>query len=650
VLLALVLLVGPPLGHALFPPPADAGFWPFYVADEAIRPEPVEHARYLLALLGPLIVAGGAAALAGRQLGDRLNRVLGAGGRVLLAAFVLVCVAYQETHVYSAAVTEEPAAAKHVYFTPATLAMAVALGLLAAWTLTRRELSARAARLLRETPRTRAIAIAIAAAYVLLWLSSAFNTDATLTTVNVNISENVPFWTDEAFSILDGHAPLVDFHAQYGHLWAYVAAGALWLFGATFATYALTMLAGTAAALAAVFATLRRVAGGAPAALALFLPFVATSFFMERGPLADRYGPAGLFSLFPMRYAGPFLLLWLVARRTARTTSAPPIPLFAVAGLVAINNVEFGVPALGATFAALLADRRRWSRRGLARLVGAALAGLACAVVIVALLTLAVAGSLPHLGMLETFPRIYAIDGFGLLPMPPLGLHLVVYVTFAAALVLAVVRALSRDGDGDGVLTSTLAWSGVFGLGAGAYFAGRSHPEVLVDLFSAWALALSLLAVVVVRAIQLRPVRRPRLVELLVLAGLGAAACSIAQIPTPWSQLARLEQTPYPSKRVEMTRTIGMLTRRGEAVAMVMPDGHRIAYELGLDDVTPYANLGSMMTRPQWSEMLVALRRARGRTIIVPRTDLHPQQARFLVRAGYRPFFHEPQLIALSAR
>jgi hypothetical protein len=632
-LTAAIVALGPPLGRLLFAPSPAGGFWLEYVRVRVVRPEPTEQARFVLALLGPLLVSGGVLALRGRRLGAATTVALMTLAQVALTAFAAVCLIAQQRHVYAPVYTQgDPA--KTVYFTLATLAVAVALALLAAFALASRPLTARAAAAVRETPAKRLVAVVVAALYVALWLLSAFNTDRSLSAVNEAVAVNVPFWTDEAFAVLGGHAPLVDFNAQYGHLWAYLAAGGMTLLGTSFAAYAAIMLAGTAGALAAIWAVLRRFAGSSLAALAVFLPFVATSFFMEHGPPANRYGPAGLFSLFPIRYAGPLVLLWLVVRRLSGPSRRPPVLLFAFAGVVAVNNLEFGVPALGATLAALLWSGGRRSAGALARLGGAALAGIALAAAAVSLLTLLVAGVLPDFGLLLTFPRIYARGAFGLLPMPSIGLHLVVYVTFAAALVLATVRAAAQA---DAALTGALAWAGVFGLGAGAYFAGRSHPHVLIDLFSAWALALSLLLLAVVPAIPRRPSRRPQLAELLVLAGFGAMVCSLAQTPTPWSQIDRLQRDRPRIARIDgdVQRVVDRLTEHGEPVALLLKLGHRIAYRLGLDDVTPYANMDSMMTREQWDETLAALRSAHGTKLIAPRELLFPERIAYLERAGF---------------
>ena len=492
VLLAIVVL-GPPLGELVFQPPSSRPFWTMYLLARVVRPEPTEHARFLIALTGPLLLCGATSMLTGRRVPSSALP-LAHVARAALVAFVAIAVVAQERHVYAPLFTQARYE-KVVFFTLPTLIVAGVLTLLAS-----RCCNARARgpahggdrRDARQAGRLRRCRRAVRGA---LWLLTGFNTDGSLANVNVSVAVNIPFWIDEAFSILNGQAPLVDFNAQYGHLWAYVAAGGLTLLGSSFAVYAGVMLAGTAAALAAVYATLRRLVGSSLATLALFLPFVATSFFMEEGPLDNRYGPANLFSIFPIRYAGPFLLLWLVVRRIGRRERSRA------------DRAVRGRRPRPAQQPRVRRPRTRRDRRRTAVELAAAdrsaapvawparrPLGLACAVAIVCALTLLVAGSLPHFGMLLTFPRIYGAGSFGLLPMPTLGLHLVLYVTFAAALVLATVRrGIGRPHDRS-ALTGALAWAGVFGLGAGAYFVGRSHPHVLIDLFSAWSLALTLLA------------------------------------------------------------------------------------------------------------------------------------------------------------
>src|SRR4029077_9442687 len=105
----------------------------------------------------------------------------------------------------------------------------------------------------------------------------------------------------------------------------------------------------------AVYATFRRLVRSSLLALALYLPFLATAFFMIVGPPSDRYGPENIFILWPIRYAGPFLLAWLAARHVDGAAPRRAWALFAVAGLVAVNNPDFGLAAAAATLAALAA-------------------------------------------------------------------------------------------------------------------------------------------------------------------------------------------------------------------------------------------------------------------------------------------------------
>ena len=118
------------------------------------------------------------------------------------------------------------------------------------------------------------------------------------------------------------------------------------------------------------------------------------------------------------------------------------------------------------------------------------------------------AGELPQLGRLLDYGRLYSIGGFGLQRLHRLlGVHLILYATYVAAIAVATVRAIERAPNRP--LTGMLAWCGVFGLGSAAYFMGRTHPELLVALFPTWALTLALLTVEVVGRRRAGPARVP---------------------------------------------------------------------------------------------------------------------------------------------
>jgi hypothetical protein len=635
---AAIALLGPPLGRLLFPVP-DIAFWPTATPTLAIRPEPTEQARFLIALAGPLALSGLVAWLRGRVLPLRPAAVaaLVQVSQVLLAAFLLTAVIAQQRFTYGEAYSGSEASFRRVYFTAPTFAVAALLTAGAVLVLRRTELVARIAARVHETPRKRLIALVVAVAFVVLWLLTAINTEASLNASNFGVRTNASFWLDEAYAVLDHRAPLVDFHAQYGQLWPYLSAGVMKLFGASLETYVAVMVTASGLCLLAVYAVFRRLVHSSLLALALFAPFVATGFFTELGPLENRYGPSNLFSMFPMRYGGPYVLAWLLARHVEQLRPRRAVVLFLVGGLALLNNPDFGMPAFAATLVALFwTDARPWRRRLGALVVEAAL-GLLIALVLVGLLTLAVAGSLPHLAYLFTFPRLWGVGGVTMLPMPTLGFHLVLYATFAAALVAATTRAVR--GAEQRMLTALLAWSAVFGLGASSYFAGRSHPEVLISLFSAWMLSLSLLGIVVVRALAARGGRRPSVAELAVLFGLALATCSLAQTPTPWSQIDRIRTAGAPNspiQRFDARRFVAEAgAAPGERVLILIPMGHRIAYELGLVNIAPYVSMISMPAVEQLDEALATLRREGGRRVLAYLGQVTPEQQQAIGAAGF---------------
>jgi len=650
VLLAAIVLLGPPLGRLLFPT-LHIAFWNTGITTLAVRPEPTEQGRYVVAIAGPVALSALLLALRGRPLPLRAGAVaaLAQAGQVLLAAFAATALVAQYRVVYDASYSGT-APFRRVYFTPATLVVSALLTVGAIVLLRREALLARIGRLARETDRRRWIALALAVAFVGLWLLTAINTEGSFGLSNDGVRGNVTFWLDEAYAVLDHRAPLVNFHAQYSQLWPYLSAGVMWLVGPSFGAYVAVMVTATGLCMLAVYATLRRVVRSSLLGLALFGPFLATSFFMELGPLSNRYGPSNLFSMFPMRYGGPYALAWLISRHLEGLRPRRGAPLFLLAGIVIFNNVEFGLPAFAATLAALLwSDERPWRTR-VSTLAREAALGLLGALVLVALLTLAVAGSLPHLSYLFTFSRLWGLGGVTMLPMPTLGFHLAIYATFAAALVLATVRALG--GAEQRVLTGLLAWSGVFGLGAGSYFAGRSHPEVLISLFSAWALALALLLVVVVRAVRARPGRRPTAAEVALLVGCALAACSLAQTPLPWPQIERIGRSA-PTNELQAPATRAFIARsdasRGEHVLILAPMGHRVAYELGLVNVAPYVSMISMPAVRQLAESLDALRAAGGTRIFAALNQILPDQLQAIERAGFRIVGQDESTVELRA-
>jgi hypothetical protein len=409
------------------------------------------------------------------------------------------------------------------------------------------------------------------------------------------------------------------------------------LIGTSIFVYTVTMASISTLALLAVYATFRRVLRSSALALVLYLPFVATGFFLKLGPLDDRYGPANLFSLWPVRYGLPYVLTWLLARHLDGAGPRRLWMLFLVAGLAFLNNPEFGSAAIAGIVVALALVRWPESWRSARRMLGEAAIGLLGALALVTLLTLVRSGSLPRLQLLSEFSRLYGVGGWAMLPMPTIGMYLVVYVTFAAAIAVAAVRALRRDADV--VMTALLAWSGVFGLIAGGYYAGRSHPQVLIDLFSPWGFSLALLLVVAVRALAARGWRRPAPAELALLFGFGLLVCSLPQTPLPWSQVARLQDdTPIAVfQQHDVAQFIRRTADREQRVGILIPLGHRVAYDIGKTNVAPYASIEAMPTEQQLQKAIDQIRDEGARRIYTVSSLTPQEEFDALVAAGFSP-------------
>jgi hypothetical protein len=635
----LIAALGPPLGDLLLPRSSLAFF---EVALRQLRPEPHEQGRVLVALTGPLLLAGTTALAARRppQLPARAIAPLVLVAQTALVVATIVLVAIQRGTAYGSGY-QTPVPFHQRYFTNATLVVAL-LGAIAIVAATRSaQVRAIAVRWMRDTTARRVGWTLAAALLIAVWLLHVVNTEATVVTENLAGRYHLSFTLDETWAVLNGRTPLVDFAAQYGSLWPYPVAALMGLLGATVGTFTVTMCLISGVALLAMYDALRRVARSSLAALLLFAPFLATSFFLLRGPLENRYTLATIFADYPLRFAGPWLLAWMTVRHLDRARderAARTWPLFLVAGLVALNNTDHGIPALGALVAALVwTGPLTWPR--LRALALNALAGLAAAYALVALLTLARAGALPDPTLMFRFARLYAGTGFAMLPMPTLGMHTIVYMTFAAALAVATVRALTTGHDAsERALTGALAFVAIFGLGSGTYYVGRSHPEVLVTSFAAWSLTLALLTLLAVRRLAddaARGRRWPEPAVVLCLVAFCVTACSLAQTPTPWSQIDRLRDTGEPILRApEGQSFVAANVRRGEHVAILLQLSHRIAENVGVTNVSPYTTAFAMAAVTQLDDVLRALRREGGTKVFVPTTpsampDVRPALAAY---------------------
>ncbi len=621
---AVVWVLGPPLGSLLFPP-LHVHLWP---NRDGIRPEPTEQARYLLSLLAPLLVCA-AVALAAR---GRTWSAIGATRALVLVAqtgallVLLAAIVRQHSPDYDYQIS-------HPYFSWSAAAFAAAFALVLVFVSRSARVRALVADWVRETARRRAACVMAAVLFVVLWLLTAINTDASIGNAQPSVGGMLLWTGDDVYAVLNGRTPLVDFHSQYGSLFPYLNAVPMLALGSSLTVLTTTMAAFTGLTLLAIYDVLRRVVGSSVAALALFLPVVAIGFYTLIGSHGNPFNAANDFNWYPIRVAGPYLLAWVVVRHIDGAWPRRLWPIFAIGGLTVLNNPELGVPALAATVVALVWTRWPHDGRELRKQLLDALGGLAAAIACVTALTLARAGSLPHLGLLAEYSALFVRGGLGMRPMPVFGFHYVLYATYTAALALATVRAAGGRRDG---LTAMLAWSAVFGFGSASYFVGESRYLHLIFLFSIWALALVLLLVAVVRGIASHDANRLTPADFAVFVAFGLAVCALAQMPAPWTQIDRIASaTPQPEWRDNGDEQfVAADATSGERAAILLPFGHRIAYDLGLVDVAPYSNMEAVLTPGQLDTVVRALRAAGGRRIYY--WALRPGPGAALVRAGFK--------------
>ena len=621
VLIGCLLWLAPSLSD-LYPRPTYPLFSEWQVA---VDPEYLETTRFLFALVAPFAFAG-LVLLGSAKPADR--RFDSAVIALQIAGFGLIVwgVLEQERGSYFIVPPD--------YFEPLLLSVPVLIGglavgvaltvaALAGWRpFDRLDIPA------REPRRWTRAAIAAALVLTALWLLPAVVTDGTIAASGGIPAEHIPLQAQDYFAVVNGRTPFVDYVPQYVHLLPLVFAPVLTAFGLSLSSFSVLMTALSLVALLALYAALRLVTQRSLAALALYVPVLAISLFPWSEVGIQREFNGNYYAFFPGRYLGPFVVAWLVAL-AVRRRRLPVWLLFFVAGLVALNNAEFGVPCVVAMAVALVlgSDRRRPLRRSLRARLPQAVIGLLAAAASITVVTLARAGELPNPESLTYYSSLFARQGFGLVPMPTLGLHIAIYLTFVAALLAAAVRYV--QGRHDSTLTAMLAYFGVFGLLTSSYFAGRSLPWQLMLLFPGWGLAVALLAWMAVLHLRSadgdrRSLARSFLPSFAALTGFGVMVAAITTVPLPWEQVERLSETGRAVNDVPAAqRFVEQRTSPGEPILLFgTPTDHRLAERAGVTNVSPWNSAKSLFSERDVLRALDSLEQEEGSKVFL--RQVHP--------------------------
>jgi hypothetical protein len=616
--------LAPTLSH-LYPSPTHDEFAVWRIL---IVPEPLEETRAILALGTPLLLTAIVVALSrARPSRPRLDAMivpLQVGGVVLLVFAVLdqpqtgplLSPDYFERYLVSAP----------------NLIVGIVIGVLLTAVLVRPPAVRWPTSLANAVARVggwRWLALLIAIVATAIWLLPAVNTDGTVVRAGPLASSHIPIQGEDYFAAVNGRTPLVDYISQYANLLPILVEPVLRAAGPSITSLSITLCVLSALAMVAIYGAFVQIVRGMWRALALYVPWVALSLFPwnQDGPYREFNGI--YYGVFPGRYFGPFILAFLCAF-ALRTRRIPTYALFAFAGLVVLNNYEFGMGALLALIVALAAggDRAVPLRRRLLGLLVEGVAGLVMAVAFVSLITLVRTGDLPDPALLTYFNRLFLRDSYGLEPMSSLGMHWLLYATYSAALLIAAVRYVRHDPDR--VLTAMLAFSAILGLVTGMYFVGRSSQYQLMLIFPAWGFSLALVAWTAAGALRSAGGDRLRLRRLLIpaclaLIGFGVMVAAIDRLPRPQQQLDRLEAGGTGADLGPSERFIEARTRPGEDILLIgFGPEHLIADRAGVVNVSPLNSVTSLISPAEANRSIDELEDSGGNLVIERVSALPP--------------------------
>jgi hypothetical protein len=439
-----------------------------------------------------------------------------------------------------------------------------------------------------------------------------------------HIYEHHTFAMGEFGAVLNGRTPLVDFYPQYQYLLSYLLAPAFRQVGLSVFTFTTAMCCLSALCLLAVGTVFRRLTGNPWIALALYLPFLwlsVTLFVQRPQEQHQRIGPFNYYQVGPIRYFGPWItvavLAWCLRRPTWQRLSL----VFLVAGWTAINNLDFGLPALVGTLIAIVCGTQRgpWPGwRCLAWMVSAFLVGVGAALASFACLTFLHSGSLPQFSQMLNFQRTFAVVGFNMLPVPGYGLNVVIYLTFMAAIASGLWQRRTYGELSPGLLL----FSGVFGCGALGYYVGRSHNHVLICVFSAWGfsllLLLFLLGAEMVKARKAGTALWPFALPGLLLGSLYLMCFTrFDERPNIRNQIARLRDSSPSTEWTPIVEFVRARTHLREKVCIIHKNGHLLALDAGVENVYPFEEINSILLRDQVEVIARALRQNGVRQVCV---------------------------------
>jgi hypothetical protein len=651
--------LAPPIAPLLFPGPTIVQF---ASTRGLFQPKPVGFVRYFLDV-------GAAALVVPVFLGIRLSRARlisswGVDALVVLVqagmvALLVACWNAQET--------------AHSWFSGWQLATGCGIGLVVLTIA----IATRRRRCSPVSPRSRrvrrSIGVGAATIFTSASLLPAVFTEGNIGHAFIGVRGQVGFVLDEMSSVAAGRHPLVDFAAQYTRLMPFAIWPVSSVTESSIGRFTVAMAILSLITLLAIYFVFSKVMESHLVALAFYLPFVAVTSLPQLVHGNELIYLPNVYDYLPFRLLGPFLIAAVCTSYLVRGR-VRHVPLFTLAGIVAINNSEWGIPCFCALVVGLWCGRvtRRSGWLGIRDLLRDAALGATLAVLLVCGLTLVAAGSLPQLGVTTQISRLFLVDGLGAQPTSVLGLHVAIYLTFVAALAWGLLAtlcdAMTRP------LRGMLAYVGILGLGGFSSWAGRSHPLALSGMFPAWAVATALLVWAIVRSIRTARELSPLFViqwlvpSVVVVTMFGLMISSFWQFPAPSTQIHRIvshdvrpvegvsadeaslcaSSTPAGclplitrADRVSADRFVSSRSRPGDRVVILTELGHVVARESRVVNVSPYPYPDLILSASQLQGVLRELRASGGSKVFLGAT--WPEIPTYLTNHGFRMVKLDPQ-------
>lgn len=582
---------------------AKAAFCPPY--SDFCRPEPLEQFRYLLAIgIAPLAWIA-AYPLQQSAIEYIANKLKPNGGRIgLVASAIAVQFALAAFAIYNLAVDSSGI----------TKFLLPGIG----WLL----ISFVVLRFAEKVPESKRIFLSasvfgIVLSYTSLRLLQIYVGETA--TAGGNIS-HLKFIIAEIAAILDGRTVLSDFVPQYQNVLGYVLQPVFSIVGITLSTGFVAMLALIAMSLLLALFVFRYITGSFWQAGLLYIPFSSVAVLID------------YFPCMPLRFLGPFLVSFLCVRYLCTPNWVRMSTMLFVGALSAINNLDFGIPSLFAAMAVAILG----TCKGLVpsiktlKVLGIFSASVLLNLTLVGLVCFVRTGEVAHFGRLFEYQRMFLIGGFAMMPMPTFGMQWNLYLTFMAALLLSLWRYASGKcvDRQDRLVNGMLLFSAIFGCGASMYYVGRSHPNVLEIICTAWAFALSILVWEAIRQIKNnafsnRAMRILLIVPCTVLAIFWSCAGGTAfatRFPGPGLKSCVAEYVGNPQLEPangELIRFVTSQVEPGEQVSILHQDGHQLSHLCKLSNHFPYATCLSVCSRSQVEFVLAEIEKYRVKHVFI---------------------------------